>query len=421
VPVAAQAVLPAIGALAGLILGLVTLALVPGHLQAAATEAPPVERKHTIIRVGPGRALTHPSAAAKIARDGAVIEIDAGVYEGDAVVWRQNGLTIRGAGGYAHLKANGAHAEGKAIWVIKGANATIENVEFSGAQVADGNGAGIRQEGAGLTVRDCYFHHNENGILTGPNPASDIVIERSEFARNGYGDGYSHNLYIGSVRSFTLRASYVHRAVVGHNVKSRALHNLVAYNRIADYADGRSSYAIDLPNGGLAYVIGNVLQQGPATENDALVAYGAEGLLHPVNELYLVNNTLVNDLPAGGRFVFVRGEPGLVQIVNNVFSGAGIVLAGPGTEYNNALVARAQFRNAARFDYRLARGAAAVDRAVEPGAVHGFDLAPDAEYAHKARARPRPRVGQLDLGAFELRRQSGNLPQKRKSATDTHG
>ena len=49
-------------------------------------------------------------------------------------------------------------------------------------------------------MRDCYFHHNENGILTGRDPESDIVVEHSEFAHNGVGDGYTHNLYIGHAR-----------------------------------------------------------------------------------------------------------------------------------------------------------------------------------------------------------------------------
>src|SRR5215471_14965410 len=138
-----------------------------------------------VIRVGPGKELAKPSAAAKIARDGDVIEIDAGNYDGDAASWTQNGLTIRGVGGRPHLRANGANAEGKAIWVVKGSNTTIENVEFSGAVVGDGNGAGIRQEGAGLTLRRCYFHHNQNGILSSPNKDSDIAIEHSEFANNG--------------------------------------------------------------------------------------------------------------------------------------------------------------------------------------------------------------------------------------------
>ena len=250
-----------------------------------------------LLRVGPARELTQPSDAARRARDGDIIEIDAGVYAGDAAVWRQNNLTIRGSGGRAHLRADGAHAESKAIWVIKGNNTTIESIEFSGATVQHRNGAGIRLEGAGLTLRDCYFHHNENGILTNGNRASDVPVEHSEFAYNGFGDGYSHNLYIGNIRSFVLRYSHVHHAVVGHNVKSRALKNQISYNRIMDGSDGSASYAIDLPNGGISHVFGNVIQQGPAIQNPTIVSFGAEGLANPVNELYFINNTVVDDLP----------------------------------------------------------------------------------------------------------------------------
>jgi hypothetical protein len=189
--------------------GALAMSLVPASQHAAAEtrEAMREGTQPTVLRVGAKRELKRPSAATQIARDGDIIEIDAGTYDGDAAIWRQHRLTIRGVGGRAHLRANGAHAEGKAIWVIKGNDTTIEAVEFSGAKVSHRNGAGIRLEGASLTVRDCFFHDNENGILTGANPASDIVVEHSEFAHNGFGDGYSHNLYIGSVRSFTLRFS----------------------------------------------------------------------------------------------------------------------------------------------------------------------------------------------------------------------
>jgi hypothetical protein len=359
----------------------------------------------TVLRVGAHRKLKRPSAAAQIARDGDIIEIDAGIYEGDAAVWQQHRLTIRGLGGRAHLRANGAHAEGKAIWVVKGNDTTIESVEFSDAKVSDHNGAGIRLEGAGLTVRDCYFHDNENGILTGTNPVSDIVVEHSEFARNGIGDGYTHNLYIGHVRSFTLRFSYVHHALVGHNVKSRALRNHIAYNRIMDEKDGNSSYDIDLPNGGLSFVIGNVIQQGFATQNPTIISYGAEGLQHPVNELYFVNNTVVNDRLAGGRFIFIRDGTSVARIVNNVFSGRGEVLSGPGELRNNVAVARTAFINPAGFDYQLKDGAAAVGRGIDPGSAHGFELRPSAEYAHKAGKRTRSNLANLDVGAFEYRPQ----------------
>ncbi|NIA30707.1 MAG: hypothetical protein GWP06_12445, partial [Actinobacteria bacterium] len=174
------------------------------------------------IMVGPGRDYLTPSAAAQIAVDGDLIQIAAGVYSGDVVVWRQNNLTIRGVGGRPQIKANGTNAEGKGTWIIKGANTTIENIEFSGATVPDQNGAAIRQEGAGLIIRRCFFHDNENGVLTGGNPASNVLIEYSEFYHNGFGDGYTHNMYIGEVNSFTLRFCYSHGAKIGHNVKSRA-------------------------------------------------------------------------------------------------------------------------------------------------------------------------------------------------------
>ncbi|MGQ0652130.1 MAG: right-handed parallel beta-helix repeat-containing protein [Betaproteobacteria bacterium] len=355
-----------------------------------------------VWRVGPRRELATPSAAAHMAKDGDIVEIEAGVYAGDAAIWRQDGLTIRGVGGLAHLRADGASAEGKATWVIKGAQTTVESIEFSGATALHRNGAGIRQEGRGLTVRHCRFHHNENGILSGVQPEGDILVEHCEFAHNGHGDGYSHNLYIGQARSLTLRFCYVHHARVGHDVKSRALANYILYNRIGDEADGRSSYAVDLPDGGLGFVIGNLMQQGPHHENDALVAFGAEGVKHAASELFLVNNTLVNDAPAGGRFIFAAA--GTVQAMNNIFCGAGDTWsgAGAGSLRANHVAERSEFVAAHAFDYRLAAGSRAIAAGVDPGEAHGFALAPAAQYAHKARRAPRVRLRPLDAGALEF-------------------
>jgi hypothetical protein len=381
-----------------------SVSLAPASQHVAADDAREAMRggaQPVVLRVGAERELKRPSAAAQVARDGDVIEIDAGLYDGDAAIWRQHRLTIRGVGGRAHLRAYGAQVENKGIWVIKGNDTVIESVEFSGAKVRHENGAGIRLEGAGLTVRNCFFHDNENGILTGANPASDIVVEYSEFAHNGFGDGYSHNLYIGSVRSFTLRFSYVHHALAGHNVKTRALRNTITYNRIMDENDGRSSYSVEFPNGGLSFVIGNAIEQGPATENPTIVSYGAEGFKHPLNELYFVNNTVVNDRPAGGSFLFVWDGADVVRVVNNVFSGPGDVLSGPGELRNNLIAAKTDFVDPANFDYRLKADAAAIGRGVDPGSAHGFELRPTAEYVHKAGKRLRANQGKLDIGALE--------------------
>ena len=353
--------------------------------------------------VGPQHALKTPSAAAKVAHDGDTVEIEPGLYAGDAAVWRQNRLTIKGRGGRVHLRADGASAEDKAIWVIKGAQTTIENIEFSGAKVAHRNGAGIRLEGAGLTLRHCFFHHNETGILAGPNLESDIIVEHTEFAHNAVAGGHNHNVYIGTVRSFVLRASYVHHADVGHNVKSRAIKNFITYNRIMDERDGRASYAIDLPDGGLAFVIGNLVQQGPANENRTVVAYGAEGYKNPLNELYFVSNTVVNDDPQGGRFFFIRPGADAVRVVNNLFAGPGELAVGKGELRNNRRIEKGELADAANFDYRPRAASAAIGRGIDIGSAYGVPLRPLAEYQHPLRLRARAPSQRLDLGALEQR------------------
>ena len=360
----------------------------------------PVNSAET-LRVGKGRQFPAPSLAARAAGDGAIVEIDADIYEGDVAVWTQSNLTIRGAGGRPHLKANGVHAQGKAIWVIKGSNVTIENMEFSGARVPDRNGAGIRGEGVNLTIRKCYFHDNENGILIGIGPESAIVVDHSEFAANGNGDGYTHNIYVGNVRSFTLRGSYSHHARVGHNVKSRAPTNYILYNRLMDEQSGTSSYAVDLPNGGISYLIGNLIQKGPDAENRIVVAYGAEGLRNPVNELYVINNTMVNDRPAGSTFLRVWGSPAPVKIINNLFVGRGTLLQGPGELSHNLALGEPRLVDREHFDYRLTGRSPAIDVGTDPGAANGLALSPVAQYKHPAAEEPRKPIGRIDVGAYE--------------------
>ena len=181
-------------------------------LAAGLATAPAAQAR--VLHVGPGQRYRKPCQAIAAARPGDEIEIDARgnrAYRGDVCAWSTNHLTIVGVHGRAHIDAAGQSSEGKAIWVIAGNDTTIENIEFSGARVPDQNGAGIRQEGANLLVEHCYFHDNQEGILAADNPASNIVIDSSVFARNGAGDGFSHNIYINHVRSFTLRYSYSHR------------------------------------------------------------------------------------------------------------------------------------------------------------------------------------------------------------------
>lgn len=351
------------------------------------------------LRVGPAHPYKTPSAAAAVAKDGDMIEIEAGEYPGDVAVWSANRLTLRGVNGRPHLAANGKSAQQKAIWVIRSSDTTVENIEFSGCRVPDRNGAGIRQEGKGLVVRHCSFHDNEDGILTGANPESDIFVESTEFHHNGAGDGYSHNLYIGQVRSFTLRFCSSRHAKTGHLVKSRAQTNSILYNRLMDEQDGTSSYVIDLPNGGRSYIIGNIIHHGPHAENGVAVSYATEGAKNTVQELYVVNNTYINERAASGSFLHVAGTPPVVRVINNIVIGTKTVLTGPGESANNLVANPSGFVDAPHYDYRLTPRSPALGAGIDPGKAGDFSLAPTFYYRQPVGAVMRPVGEKLNIGA----------------------
>jgi len=356
-------------------------------------------------QVGPQRLLKLPSAAVGLARDGDVISIDAGLYQGDVASWPQHRLTIRGLGNGARLGALGKAAEDKAIWVLKGKDIVVENIELSGATAPALNGAGIRFEGTNLTLKNCHFHHNQMGILTGVNPDSDILIENSEFNDNTvdyprYGK-LGHNIYIGNIRRFTLRNSYVHDANTGHNVKSRARENYILYNRITDERNG-SSYLVDLPDGGAGYLIGNLFHQGANTENAAMLAFAAEhNQTQPNQQLYLVNNTFVNDHP-GGSFLN-NHSIATAMLINNLLIGEATELIGPNLENHDLRAAPDVLIDPANYDYRLKSDTQAIDQGVAPGtAANGFQLDPEFVYLHPRGSERRSPQGPQDVGAYEF-------------------
>ncbi len=354
-----------------------------------------------VVHVGPGEQYRKPCQAIAAARPGDVIEIDArgNPYRGDVCAWSTNHLTIVGVHGRAHLEAAGQSSEGKAIWVIAGSDTTIENIEFSGARVPDQNGAGIRQEGANLLLEHCYFHDNQEGILAADNPTSSIVIDSSVFARNGAGDGYSHNIYINHVRSFTLRYSYSTDARVGHLVKSRALRNYILYDRLTG-EHGTDSYELDLPNGGLSYVIGTVIEQGSNTQNPNMLAYGEEGDLNPDSRLYAVNDTFVNDLHRGDAIFVGPQVTDPVFAENDISTGSTAFVSKAGARTpHDCITNHPKFVDATRYDYRLTPSSPCWRKGVHAGEAQGFSLAPRFQYVQTARHRTRTDGGTI-AGAF---------------------
>jgi len=362
------------------------------------------------LSVGPGKTYAAPCAAFAVAKDGDIIEITGNTtYSGDVCGIYRNYLTIRGVNGRPRIDAAGRNAMGKGTWVVAGSNVTIDNVEMYGAKVVDKNGAALRLEGANYTLRNLFLHDNENGILTGVNTASNLVIEYSEFGHNGYGDGYSHNLYIGNIASLTFRYNYSHDANVGHNLKSRARVNTIVYNRFSSgvagsTAIGAPSYEIDLPNAGTSYVIGNVIQQPAVHNNPTMLAYGEEGASNPGKDLYVVNNTFLNDDSVRGTFVLVGSgvtTPALLQ--NNIFGGTGTMTTQTSAvQKTNYRAVAPGFVSRSTWDLRPLANSLVTNAGSVPGvSAGGVSLKPVAHYKHVASAVARPVLGAYDIGAYE--------------------
>jgi hypothetical protein len=374
----------------------------------------PIITSAATFTVGPSDFYTSPNALykAQVISDGDTIYIKGGDYIGEdaLAVWDKDDLFIFGIEGRPHLQADGDYILGKGIWVISGDYLTVHNIEFSGAKVPDHNGAGIRLDGSGLRVLNCHFHHNENGILATSQVAGDIWIEFCEFGYSGYGEGYSHNIYVNNTNRLTFRYNYTHHAQVGHLIKSRAIINIIAYNRIMDEDEGYSSRLIDLPNGGQSFIIGNIMMQGPEAENSNVIGYGLEGLSNDgPHELYVVNNTCVNKRPNSGIFIDVHGETEVTYTANNIYVGDGVfsndILNYYGSNYNSDDVTTVGFIDEKNYDYRLSSSSPMIDKGVELDTNTIYPLTPLHEYDDLDK-KGRYKDGILDRGAYEFAKPS---------------
>jgi len=355
-----------------------------------------------ILEAGPGKLYATPCKALAVAHDGDTVQIQPALYTGDVCAFSQNSLTIQGVNGRPHIAAGGKSSRNKGIWVSSGSNLTVENIEFSGATSTDHNGAGIRAEGVNWTVRNCYFHDNQDGILEGNVAGSHILIEFTEFAHNGSGDGLSHNVYIGHAASLVFRFNWSHNSVAGHLLKTRAAANSVLYNRLTGES-GTGSYELDIPNGGTSFVIGNLIQQGPNSQNDKIIAYLEEGAhsRNPGKHLYVVNNTIVNN-QSTGMFVAV-GAAGTVPVLiqNNILDGPGEITNQPQAVQKTNFTGSLLFVDAAAFNYQLQSGSPAINAGSDPGSVNGVSLAPSHQYVQPACGQLRITAGAIDIGAYE--------------------
>jgi hypothetical protein len=341
------------------------------------------------------------------AKDGDVIEMIEGVYRG-ALLLENRRLTLRGVGPAVFVDGDGKVAAAKALWTVRGGQVTLESIQFRGARSREGAGAGVRQEGGLLTLRRCHLFDNEHGLLTTNDEAAELQIEDSVFgAAPRVVGGIYHLLNVGRISKLSITGSRFQQGFEGHLIRTRARENFIAYNLIHDGQRGGASYEIEIVDGGISTILGNVIAQGADGQNPVLVAYGTEGRAWPKNELRLSHNTFVNYAwtPAWFLRVFKDRLPGGFEVmaVNNLLVGPGVFwLGAPGHFDGNRVALRSMLRDAATYFFELPPDSIWRGSGVDPTKFDGRDLSPKAEYEWPIGTRKlEPGRTQWSPGAFQ--------------------
>lgn len=295
----------------------------------------------TVLTVGAGMEFATLNDALRASVDGDTIAVESGTYTNDFCTINTS-VHIVAVGGVVNEVATVPPPNDKGILLVND-DVTIQGFTFTGGSDGspDGNVAGIRYQAGNMTVSYCYFHDMQEGLLAAPptQGQGSITIDHSEFANCGTGDGYTHDIYVGDVGSFTLTNSYIHGAVVGHEVKSRAAITTIRDNVIVDGPTGTGSYDIDVPNAGVATIEDNIIEKGPHASNWPAIHYGGETqIAWANNSLAITGNTILNDLGPNGLAVLNQSAANGLNVAaqidgdsfygfaqNRLLSGAGAV------------------------------------------------------------------------------------------------
>jgi hypothetical protein len=185
---------------------------------------------------------------------------------------------------------DGGACEGKATLVLGGKSARVEGLVFTHVRVPDENGAGIRLEDGDLVVAYSLFSDGENGILTANGPSGSISIDHSTFSGLGEGDG-THSIYVGHYGSLRVTHSRFERGAGGHYIKSRAPRIEVVDNSFDDSRGRRTNYLVDLSNGAVGRIAGNVFVHGTGKENyGTMISVAPEGAENRSGGLVIEDN-----------------------------------------------------------------------------------------------------------------------------------
>lgn len=246
--------------------------------------------------------------AVKSVGDGdATILIAAGTYRDCAI--QTGGNIVFQAETPGRAIFDGGICESKAALVLRGRSAKIEGLVFQNMRVPDGNGAGIRLEQGDLAVSNSMFRNSEQGILTAPDPAGQIIVDRSTFSGLGRCDrglACAHSIYVGDYGSLTVTRSRFERGRGGHYVKSNSGRISISDSSFDDTQGSATNYMIDLPSGAVGTITRNVFVQGKNKENySAFIAVAAEARNHRSAGLVVAGNDASIAPGVGRSTIFV--------------------------------------------------------------------------------------------------------------------
>jgi hypothetical protein len=176
----------------------------------------------------------------------------------------------------------------------------VRRIEVRNVQPGpDDNNRGIQVRGKNITIRECFVHHNPNGIFS-TTEAVNTRIERCEIAFNGTGSGYTHNFYMQGTGTY-VRYSWIHDANGGINYKDRSIADAsgvaaeFSYNWVENASNG--GYELDFSLGSAAggraqdaVVIGNIIYKSDTGNRTKVTTFGNDGR---AGKITLVNNTII--------------------------------------------------------------------------------------------------------------------------------
>lgn len=241
---------------------------------------------------------------------GAVIKLASGRYNIADLKIRQS-MTLMGDGAPEDTVLHSTAPTQKGILnPVGGVAFRVANLTLSNATSPDKNGAGIRHDGDDLTIVNCIFANNENGVLATGAPTGAITITGAGFNDSGHGDGYSHGIYVVNAASLTITDSRFSDTKIGHHVKSLAAKTHISNTDFRDGV-GRASYTLDASKGGDVTFTNNRVTQSAIADNPAIINYdltrGGDAIA-----LRITNNEIINRHPRGR---LLRNKTDLTPII----------------------------------------------------------------------------------------------------------